>query len=111
MTAEAEVDRLGLVAADLLEHDSGLATPHDLLLSTAPLDARGRYPIWIALILSIGLFLALAPFAKTVLPAMPAITPRFMPQRSRPSGCSALPRESCCGGAATARRSTCGSSS
>src|SRR6185437_11424458 len=77
MTAEAEVDRRGLVAADLLERDSGLAMPRDLLLSTAPLDARGRYPIWIALILSIGACLALAPFCRTMLPAMPAFIPAY----------------------------------
>jgi signal transduction histidine kinase len=76
MTADAEVDRLALVA-DLVDREGGLATPRDLLLSTAPLEARRRYPVWIALILSIGVCLALAPFAKTMLPAMPAFIPAY----------------------------------
>ncbi|HEY1795976.1 MAG TPA: MASE4 domain-containing protein [Stellaceae bacterium] len=77
MTADAELARVGLVAADLTEIDSGIATPRDLLLSTAPVGTRSRYPIWIALILSIGVCLALLPFCKTLLPAMPAFIPSY----------------------------------
>jgi signal transduction histidine kinase len=77
MTADAELDRMGLVAADLTERDTGLAVPHYLLLSTAPMEARRRYPIWIALILSIGTCIAIVPFCKTLLPPMPAFIPAY----------------------------------
>ena len=77
MTADPELGRLGLVAADLTERDTGLAMPRDLLLSTAPLEARRRYPIWIALILSIGICLALVPFCRTLLPPLPAFIPAY----------------------------------
>jgi signal transduction histidine kinase len=77
MTADAELARMGLVAADLAEPDSGIATPRDLLLATAPIESRGRYPIWVALILSIGVCLALVPFCKTLLPPMPAFIPSY----------------------------------
>ena len=77
MTADAELARMGLVAADIAESDSGIAMPRDLLLSTAPARIRSRYPIWIALTLSIGVCLALIPFCKTLLPAMPAFIPAY----------------------------------
>ncbi len=77
MTVDAELARMDLVAADLTDRDSGLAMPRDLLLATAPIGTRSRYPIWIALILSIGVCLALVPFCRTLLPPMPAFIPSY----------------------------------
>jgi signal transduction histidine kinase len=77
MTADAELAHLDLAAADRTEPARGITMPRDLFLSTAPIDARNRYPIWIALILSIAVCLALVPFCEILLPAMPAFIPSY----------------------------------
>ncbi|HEX5320871.1 MAG TPA: MASE4 domain-containing protein, partial [Stellaceae bacterium] len=80
MTADIEADRIGLVAGDLLEPASvasGLAVRRRLLLSNAAVQPAERSSVLIALIVSIVILAALAPFATVMLPAVPASIPAY----------------------------------